>query len=186
MAAPFWDASALAKYYISEEGSDSVAAVFEQVPIRSMATSVWSYAETFAILLRRRNAKIITDAVFTKTADQLREQIVDNADMQVLSVLDADVFASLAVMRRHNLNSTDAAILAMLLRTLPSPVPPDFVLVAADKRLLRAANAEGMKTLDPAALPAPDVAAFLAALDAEALADAPAENGTGNQGETDR
>ena len=160
----FWDASGLAKRYVSEEGSDTVNALFAELPMERMSTSTWGYAESFSILLRRHNAGIINRLVFTKAADQLREQIIDNPNVPVLSVTDADILASLAVMHKHNLNFTDAAILAMLLRTLPSPPPSDFVLVAADKRLLRAAYAEGMKTIGPAELPAADVPAFLAAL----------------------
>lgn len=38
------------------------------------------------------------------------------------------------------------------------------ILVAADKRLLRSADAEGLKTLDPEALSVNDVPAFLSSL----------------------
>jgi hypothetical protein len=45
-----------------------------------------------------------------------------------------------------------------------SPAAPACLLVTADQRLLRAAAAEGLQTLDPEQLPAADVPAFLAAL----------------------
>ena len=51
-----------------------------------------------------------------------------------------------------------------MLLVLNPPVPPDFVVVAADKRLLRAAPQGGFNTLDPALLAAGDVPAFLANL----------------------
>jgi hypothetical protein len=69
-------------------------------------------------------------------------------------------------MCQHNLNATDAAILTMLLdyvQALP-PGSPTCVLVSADKRLLRAADAEGLATLDPEAIPAADVPTMLASL----------------------
>jgi len=60
------------------------------------------------------------------------------------------------------LNSTDAAILTMLLDLMQSPVAPSYVLVAADQRLLRAAHSEGVRTLDPQAMSSADVPTFLA------------------------
>ncbi len=181
----FWDASGLAKRYSIEEGSATVNAIFAQVSHTRMTSTPWGYIETYSLLLRRYNSGILKAVDFTDAVHLLEAEVGANANFALLSVSDDALFASIAVMHKHNLNSTDAAILAMLLRTLPSPVPPDFVLIAADKRLLRAASAEGMKTLDPAALPAPDVPAFLAALDAEALKDVFAENRSGNQEETD-
>jgi hypothetical protein len=69
-------------------------------------------------------------------------------------------------MRQHNLNATDAAILTMLLEQVPPTVPdsPVCVVIAADRRLLRAADAEGFRTLNPEIFPAAAVPAFLANL----------------------
>ena len=160
----FWDASGLAKRYIAEQGSDTVDALFDGVALRDMISTPWSYAETYAILLRRRNSNQINASAFSDAVTALQAELVNNSDFVLLSITDEMVFASLSIIHKHNLNATDAAILAMLLNVLPSPPPADFVLVAADKRLLRAAEAEGMKTLDPETLPAADVPAFLATL----------------------
>jgi len=51
----FWDASGLAKRYSLETGSETVDALFDLLPASSILTTAWSYAETFSILLRRRN-----------------------------------------------------------------------------------------------------------------------------------
>ena len=154
----------MAKRYFEEVGSDTVNALFTFSPAPSMATTPWGYTETYAILLRRKNAGVLDAATFSAAADQLRVEVVDKPDFGMLSITDEVVFASLSIIHKHNLNATDAAILAMLLSVLPSPPPTDFVLVAADKRLLRAAEAEGMKTLDPETLSAADVSAFLLSL----------------------
>jgi hypothetical protein len=69
------------------------------------------------------------------------------------------------MMRRHNLNATDATILTMLLDFVPHlPAGDALVLVAADTRLLRGAVAEGLATLNPETVAAADVPAFLASL----------------------
>jgi len=62
--------------------------------------------------------------------------------------------------------ATDAAILALLLEyTLTLPTGRSgCVVIAADRRLLRAADTEGLKTIDPEALAAASVPAFLAGL----------------------
>jgi hypothetical protein len=67
-------------------------------------------------------------------------------------------------MQRHNINATDAALLTTLLEFAQALEAPACVLVSSDRRLLREAEAEGFPTVDPAALPAPDVAVFLATL----------------------
>jgi predicted nucleic acid-binding protein len=160
----FWDASALAKRYFTEEGSPTVNALFAQVTPHDMASTPWGYAETYSILLRRHNQGTIDAAAFTNAANLLRAEIIEISDFTLLSLTDAHVFDSLEIMYRHHLNATDATILALLLVTLPSPIPADFVLIAADQRLLRAANAEGMRTLNPATLAATEVATFLSSL----------------------
>ena len=45
-----WDASALAKRYIAEVGSDTVNALFAAVPLAQMVTTILGYSETFAAL----------------------------------------------------------------------------------------------------------------------------------------
>jgi predicted nucleic acid-binding protein len=161
----FWDASSLVKRYIPEDGSDTVDALFAHVPSSNMASTPWGYAETYSILLRRHNrggALDLTD--FQEAVTSLQNDVLYNPDFTLSSITDEIVFASISTMSRHHLNATDAAILTLLLRMLPSPSPSDFVLVTADQRLIRAANAEGVKTLNPADLPAADVPAFLASL----------------------
>jgi hypothetical protein len=66
-----------------------------------------------------------------------------------MSVSDAAVFGSISVMRKHNLNATDAALLALLLRHTAGEGAPAFVVIASDKRLLRAATAEGFLVCNP-------------------------------------
>lgn len=131
-----------------------------------MAATPWGYAETYSRLLRRLNSGSLTPSAFTTSVTSLQAEIVDDPDFDLLSIGDAAIFASIALIRRHNLNATDAAILAMLLDYLQAlPLARSAcILVAADKRLLRSADAEGLKTLDPEALSVNDVPAFLSSL----------------------
>jgi predicted nucleic acid-binding protein len=162
----FWDASALAKRYFGEVGSDTVNALFAHLAPHEMATTPWAYTETYSMLLRRLNAGILDLPAFTTAVTALQAEVVDDPDFGLLSISDAAIFASILLIRRHNLNATDAAILTTFLdfvRVLP-PGSPVCVLVAADQRLFRAAVAEGLPTLNPETLAAADVPAFLTGL----------------------
>ena len=64
MAILFWDASALAKRYAPELGSDTVNTLFDRSAAHEMATTPWGYAETYSILLRRLNGGIVDPADF--------------------------------------------------------------------------------------------------------------------------
>jgi len=166
MAFLFWDASALVKRYFVEIGSDTVDAIFAAAPMHDVATTPWGYAETYSILLRRLNGGDLDAASFATAVTALQAEVVDSLDFGLLSISDTVVFASILWLRRHSLNATDAAILTILLEQVPL-LPPEAqpcVLVAADHRLLRAAAAEGLATLNPELMAAADVPDFLARL----------------------
>jgi predicted nucleic acid-binding protein len=162
----FWDASALAKRYVPEVGSDVVKALFSAVPQPQMVGTVVGYAETFSILLRHHNRGTISRATFLTAKSLLRAEVVNAPDFTLLTVDDAAVSAGVPLIEKHNLNAHDAAILALVMRYLRILPPPTVscVLIAADQRFLGAAQAEGLKTLNPELVAVADVPAFLAAL----------------------
>lgn len=160
-----WDASGLVKRYYAETGSPTVLKIFEQIPLSRMYCTFWGYAETFAILHRKRNAGILSSATFTKAATKLQEDVLASGDFGVLTIEDDRVLVGLSFVIRHNLNSNDAAILATYLRfqaSLP-PGSPVCLLAAADQRLIRAFEAEGLKTLNPERLTVDEVTSLMGA-----------------------
>jgi predicted nucleic acid-binding protein len=162
----FWDASALAKRYTKEVGTDTVNALFKAVPATSMATTVWGYAETYSLLLRAFNGERLDRTSFATSTAALQREIISSPDFGFLSVDDRAVPASLPLMQRHNLNTTDATLLAVLLRHARA-LPPSarrYVLVAADRRFVRASQAEGFAAIDPEQVATADVPTLVAAL----------------------
>jgi predicted nucleic acid-binding protein len=160
-----WDASALAKPYVPEVGSDTAIALLAATAAATMMGTIVGYAETFSVLLRNRNRGTISPSTFAGAKSLLRIEVAENPDFVMLAVDDAVFFGGLALMERHNLNAADAATLYTFLTYARStPSPPPVVLVASDHRLLTSARAEGLATLNPEALPAANVPAFLAAL----------------------
>lgn len=162
----FWDASGLAKRYAAESGSETADILFDLVPASAMVTTVWGYAETFSILLRKRNDNRLDASMFNTAVIALRQEIINNRDMGFLTVDESAVLTGLSLMERHNINATDASLLAVLLRYARSRQPSASVciLVAADQRLLRAARAEGLQTLNPEEIAAADASTLLAEL----------------------
>ena len=165
MAVVLWDASALAKHFVTELGSQTVDAVFAATPRDQMVTTVMGYSETFAALLRKHNQGVMNATALTAAQAALRNEVIDDPDFVVLALEFDDILNGIELIGRHNLNSTDAAILQAYLR-YATPMRPSVVsvLVASDQRLLRAAKAEGLEVLNPESVQAADIPAFLAAL----------------------
>lgn len=161
-----WDASSLVKRYFGEVGSGTVNALFAVSPVLPMATTFMGYAETCAILRRKRNQGAITASAFSSARRLLDTEVFYGVSFDLLSIEDAAILSGIALADAHNINSTDAAILATYLDYTRSllPTDPRCVLVASDLRLLRAATAEGLKTFNPETILPTDVPGFIASL----------------------
>jgi len=160
----FWDASGLVKRYYSEAGSETVDAIFQAASHSDMQVTLWGYAESFAILHRKRNAGSLASADFTQAATKLQDEVLVSGRFGLLTIKDDRVLSGLSFVVRHNLKSNDAAILATYLRfqqSLPLGSPPCF-LVASDQRPLRATEAEGLETLNPERINTQEIAVRLA------------------------
>jgi hypothetical protein len=95
----------------------------------------------------------------------LRNEVLLDPAFQFITISDEDFLAGIVLTDQHNLNSSDAAILASYLRYMRAQplASPTSILVAADHRLIRAANTEGLRALNPEIVPAADVPSILAA-----------------------
>lgn len=160
----FWDASGLIKRYFAEQGSATVNALFAHPTFPEMASTPWGYAETYSLLLRKYNGGIIDLRTWTVQVSALQAEVVGSPTFALFPIASTDVFASIGLMRAHNLNATDAAILTVLISYARSVGSPPCLLVAAAQRLLRAAQAEGLATLNPEQVAPADVSALLAAI----------------------
>lgn len=159
-----WDASGLVKRYGREAGSDTVDAIFALPAVEQMSVTLWGYAECVAILHRKRNGKLINAVAYEASVTALQQEVLVSNRFKVLTIEDDRILAGLPILVKHNLNSNDAAILATYLRfqqSLPSGSPV-CLLVAADKRLIRAAEAEGLGALNPEAAGPQEIALRLA------------------------
>jgi hypothetical protein len=161
-----WDASALAKGYAPEVGRDTVRALLALAPAVTMITTYLGYVETYASLRRKFNSGLFDAATFDAARSLLRLEVLVRPDFRLMTLDDKALLGGIPLVDPHSLNASDAAVLFAYLRYARAPLSAaaPSVLIAADQRLIRAAQGEGLPTLSPELLPATDVAAFLSRL----------------------
>lgn len=147
----YWDASALVKRYAPESGTSLINHLFSQVPLARMMCLSLATSEVISVFVRKKNAKLITDAAFAQAMTDFRAEVIDSADFKLVSLKDHLVFASHSLIFKHSVNATDALVLCSALdaKAMLRQAGNDVVLIASDLRLLQAANAEGLQTFNP-------------------------------------
>lgn len=160
-----WDASALAKRYVEELGTETVHAIFGQPSVSSMIFTCAGYRESHAILRRRFNAGQVSATRHGEARVLIRLEVIESLCLHFIEA-ETMVFDAIPLIDRHNLNATDAMILAAYLdfHASLSPNDPPCVLLASDHRLLRAAQADLRPVIDSEMMAAQGVPAFLNAL----------------------
>lgn len=135
----YFDASALAKRYVREQGSASVRRLLSSdVPATSRVTAV----EIVSALMRRSREGTLSQ----KNRDRALAVLDgDLAAMLVVELTPEIVTRAQALLRRHPLRAGDAIQLASCLQLQQALADETVVLVAFDVRLVGAARAEGVK-----------------------------------------
>ncbi len=144
------DASALVKRYHPEIGTVLLNHLFADALARNpqrIVVSVLTITESVAALQRRGNEKSVPPQVMQITVAKL---LSEARSVARLGINNRAVLRSIPLLARHNINSSDAILLgqALRLRRFLREHQLDAILMTADKRLLRAAMSEGLRTLD--------------------------------------
>lgn len=138
----YLDTSALIKRFVAENGSALVHAIV--TGRESVATAKIAYAEVHAALARRRRNGDLPSGDYGRAYQQFEREWqayvrVDLWDAVLLLVRD--------LVRRYPLRGFDAIHLASAIR-LQRELGEEIRFVAADARLLQAARAERLRTLN--------------------------------------
>lgn len=146
----FLDASAWIKRFHEEPGTDVVDHLVNTLlpsPQR-LAISPLGITEVAAALNRHKNEGHLPELLVRQAVARL---LLEASTMDVQPLDEAIVLDSLPYIMKHNVNASDALYLyqVILLRDLLRRIGREVVMVAADRRLLRAAAAEGILVLDP-------------------------------------
>lgn len=147
----YCDASALGKRYASEVGTEFMNRLFDTVEHDRLLVLAQGVGETLSIAVRRRNSRALTEEAYQHAAQSLRNELIFANQVRLQPALNALVFVALPLIERHSINTTDALVLRSALdqAAVLRGRGDDLALVAADIRLLRAGQIEGLTLLNP-------------------------------------
>ena len=147
----YFDASALVKRYSSEDGTELVNELFHRLPVEQMTCAVIGILEIISVLVRKRNDGRLSAKLFAQAMVELNQEIIEDEAFSIASVDDALVLSALDLIAQYNINATDAVILrsCLNLQQVLQDQEHRLVLWSCDKRLLRAAQDEGVDVFDP-------------------------------------
>jgi predicted nucleic acid-binding protein len=148
----FWlDASAYAKRYVGEKGTLLVNHLFARVPLERMVCLFEAAGEVIFVFVRRRNEGEITTTRFNQVRQHFETEFVHLDEGGQVFPTQTQIIASWELIDRHSINSTDAILLQCAFDRASGlrANGDNLVLVSSDKRLLRAAQNEGLLTFNP-------------------------------------
>ena len=145
----FWlDASAFVKGYITEpKGTPEMKYFFSRVSSQRIVYWGGTIGEVRFILVRSKNRRDISQADFEQIKRSLETKTIGRRVDHTPHQMDE----SLRFIDPYSLNSSDAIILQCALDEANNlrAAGNDLVLVCSDKRLVRAAEDERLKTFNP-------------------------------------
>lgn len=136
------DTSALIKLYVVERGSSAVIALVRREG--APGTASIAYTKVYSGLVRRKREGFVTDAQYVRISGQFEQDwptCIQVGLRQDVLELGRDL------LQRHPLRAFDDVHLASAL-TLRRQLEENILFAAADNRLLRAAAAEGLSTVN--------------------------------------
>ena len=147
----YFDASALVKRYSREDGTAFVNEAFRLAPPAHRMCLSLGLLEVISVLVRKRNDGRLSEEQFRIAMAAFRGEVIDDETFSNLSVDDALILSASGLIEKHNLNATDAILLRSVLETQQTLQQAEggILLLASDKRLVRAAKEEGVPVLDP-------------------------------------
>lgn len=147
MRTAFLDASALAKRFVPEVGTERMDTLFRLLPRREITCLTLAVGEVLSVICRRRNRGLISPDSAMDAAAWVVTDILDNPAHPKVEMTDALVTPSFPLIDRHAINSTDAVLLHAALAAREAGDTP--IVICSDARLIRAARAEGLLAFDP-------------------------------------
>ena len=146
MALLYLDTSALVKLYLNEPGSERMRKLASPDEGNRLATCSITQVEFHAAIWRRRRTGEFGGDTTERVIEQFNGRLMD--DFLRRPVDDWTLNLASELTSRHPLRAYDAVQLAACL-SLARIVPGPPTFVCADRRLLSAAEGEGLAVLDP-------------------------------------
>jgi len=83
----YFDASALAKRYVKEKGSEVVLRIFNAVDVEHMRALMIGLAEVVSIFVRKKNGGIISPDLFRASLLLFKQEILENLHFKKIETL---------------------------------------------------------------------------------------------------
>lgn len=150
----FWvDANAFAKRYVVEDGTQLINYFFENVSTSRVLCLVDSLNEVYAVMAKklRKPDGVLIQPNHDQAIEKFEAEVVNHAEVVKLEATSNQKIAARKLIVAHALNSSDALILQCALDEANNlrAAGNDLVLVCSDKRLVRAAKREELRTFNP-------------------------------------
>jgi predicted nucleic acid-binding protein len=164
----FLEATAFAKLFVREPGTDALIRMMETVEDNRKLISAATPLEVYAVIRRRERAGQITPEAAVIAFELLR---VEAARMVQQPLNPGVIEAARQLLDRTTLRWPEALQLGAVLAARDMFPGTRITFVSASPALLEAARADGLEAIDPARLPPPETA-----LETEAPKEAEAAN----------
>lgn len=147
----YLDASALGKRFAPEVGSQLVDHIFAKIAMDRLAVLSIGLLEVSSILVRKRNSGALTPSSYATAFALFDAELLKSTAIARVVAHDILVLHSLPFIDGYSLKATDAIVLrsALDLAANERASGSDLVLVSSDRRLIAAAQAEGLLTFNP-------------------------------------
>jgi predicted nucleic acid-binding protein len=139
----YFDSSALVKRYLREEGTEAVKSILGTS--EEVSTSKLTYPEILSAFMRKWRAHEIEKRPFQTAVDQFED---DWKHMLVIEFHDQLLDVIKRVMQRYPLKAADSVHLSSALWHRGA-AKENITFVTSDVNLLRAAQAEKLKAINP-------------------------------------
>ena len=153
----FWlDANAIVKQYVKEKrGTPLINYLFTRVSLNQILCLFDSMGEVYSAIARKANNVEITIAAHNQAIQRFETQFIRGGKVKKVNATENQKFAAWQFIgahpSAHNINTTDAHILRCALDKADElrTARDDLILVSSDRRLLKAADKEGLLIFDP-------------------------------------
>jgi hypothetical protein len=150
----FLEATAFAKLFVREPGTDALIRLMESVEDNRKLISAATPLEVYAAIRRRERAGHIATESAVTAFELLR---VESARMVQQPVNPGVIEAARQLLDRTTLRWPEALQLGAALAARDMFPGTRITFVSSSPALLEAARAEGLEAVDPAKLPAPEI-----------------------------
>jgi predicted nucleic acid-binding protein len=139
----YFDSSALVKRYLREEGNEAVKSIIGTTEV--VSTSKLTYPEILSAFMRKWRAHEIEKRPFQTAVDQFED---DWKHLLVIEFHDELLDVIKMLMQRYPLKAADSVHLSSVL-WLEEAAKGNVTFVSSDVNLLKAAQVEKLKTINP-------------------------------------